>query len=511
VRLRQGWPQNRTRVLSVGSGLLVALILLASITAQAGTPTAFSRSPSSETGSGIPFAEGQAHWLPMTSGQVSQPADGPTAGPDFSGPQTMVIYVGGAPWGETYDPANARLFVANGMGTNFSVISTVTNQVIAVVGTPYEYGWPVYDSADGFVYLGDAVINASTYEIVTNVSGPQYTEAYDPANQDVYEADPGLNNVVVINGEAVVGTIPVGQYPYGMGYDSANRDLYVANEGSSSLSVINSSTNQVTGTISSVQPGPAVVEDTANGNMFVGGNEGFGRTNVTVVSGATNRVVATVLTGNGSGGEAYDPVTGDIYVTQRYDTTADVQNVTVINGTTDKIVGSLITQQGPIGVTYSDFNHELYAADSDTGNVSLLLPLHSIAFRETGLQAGIPWTVTLNNQSLGSSTSVVSFTGADGPYQYTVHPIRNYTLSPSSANFTVVGTNVSIEISFSNGTLKSPPSTTYLGLTASEWWLALGVLVIIVGVAVFVLSRPKRRAGPPSNPVPKEGVTGDEH
>ena len=537
---------------------------------------------------------------PVTS--VSQTTDFVNLRP--AGTPTTIIPVGGYPFGEAYDPANARLFVANFAATNnsMSVIDTVTNRVVSTIPLSYGVASPVYDSRDGLVYIGTCcsqiyAIDANTSHVVATITlgagcypgcapGPS---AYDPRDGNTYFEDSFTNNLTVIHG-MTAGLIPnVGSYPYGLGYDDKNGYLYASNGGNNSLTVIDARTNQILRWIPSVQAGPAIVENSANGEMFVAGGNVSGQARVTIVDGATNHVVGTVLTRNSSGGAAFDPVTGDVYVTQRYNdnyTPIDVWNVTVINGTTNQLVGTLPTQQGPIGIAYGDFNHEMYVADSDTNNVSLLFPLRSIAFDETGLPAGTPWSVSLNNQSLGSNTSVLSFTGADGPFQYLVHRVPGYTVTPRIGSFTMNGSNVTVNVTFApvtfvatfnetglpdgaqwsvtingtgatslaqavsvtlkngtynftvnppagfrvvplngsltiNGTNKTvhlvftaipaSPTPTYLGLTASEWAIAIVLVAIIAAVAILVLTRRKHRDGqtfspprsespPPKNP-----------
>jgi len=411
----------------------------------------------------------------------------PLAGHDVSRPQTTIIPVGGFPWGEAYDPENARLFVVDSASNfeNVTVIDTVTNQVISTIHLSAGIEYAVYDGDDGIVYVGNCcsqvyAINASSNQVVDTIAlgsgcsggcAPQ-VEAYDPTNADVYVVDVFTNNVTVVKGDAVVGVVPVGECANGLGYDSVNGNLYSSNECQDNVSIINSSTNRGIGNISSVQPGPAVVADTENGDVFVAGNDGTGHATVTVVSGITNRVLSTVATGNSSGGAAYDPVTGDLYVTQEYNATEYVEGVTVINGTTDRVVGTLPTQQAPVGIAYDDFNHELYVADDNTDNVSLILPSLSIEFHESGLAPGTPWSVSLNNMSLESNDTIVPFSGADGPYSYQVHPVPGYTLSISSGDLQLAGENLTLNVSFTPATYALTFNETGL-LNGSRWSVAL--------------------------------------
>jgi len=61
---------------------------------------------------------------------------------------------------------------------------------------------------------------------------------YDSGNGYVYVANSYSNNVSVISGIAVIGTIPVGHDPRGVGYDSGHGYVYVTNWGSNTVSVI---------------------------------------------------------------------------------------------------------------------------------------------------------------------------------------------------------------------------------------------------------------------------------
>jgi len=444
--------------------LVVALLLLATIIIEGTSSAAASSFRLAKAGNNRASGLGPASVLTKTVDLSSKHDRGLLSSP-ASPTQLTTIHLEGDPIGEAYDPANARLFVADFQTNNISVIDTITNQVVSVIPLTFGIEQPVYDSGNGLVYVGDCcssvyAINATTNQAVASIvlgagcypgCAPS-DAAYDSTNGDVYTVDGFTSNLSVIHGTVVVATIPgVGSDPYGIGYDRRNGDLYVSNEGNNSLAVVDGSTNQIVRWIPSIQAGPAVAVDTSNGEVFVGGNNGSGQAEVTIVNGTTDQIVGTLLTKNASGSAAFDPVTRDVYVAQRFndnDTPIDVWNVSVINATSNRLEGTLPTQRGPIGIAYADFNHEIYVADSDTSNVSLLFPLRSISFVETGLMPGTAWSVTLNNMSLSSNTSLVPFTGADGPYQYAVHSIRNYTVSPRLGSFSVNGTNLTVDITF---------------------------------------------------------------
>lgn len=470
---------KRGLALSIVIALVISGISLATFGKQGRTPQAI----------GL-VANTSRHLAPISDLKARSGGNGGQVSvPSFLA-RSLTIRTWGYPFGEAYDPENGRLFVADFAANvnNITVIDTIENRVVSTIHLPQEgIEYPLFDGYDGLVYVGNCcsqiyAIDANTSQLVATLNlgigcspgcAPQ-VEAFDPSNRDVYVVDVFTNNVTVFTGTGpqnpfvYVATAPVGQCANGLGYDSTNGNLYASNECQGNLSIINGTTNRPAGSVASVQAGPGVVADPATGDVFVAGNNVSGQANVTVVSGVTNKVVATVATANASGWAAYDPLNGGIYVTERFNSTQDVQGVKEVSGTPEGVVATLSTQQGPIGIAYDDFNHEMYVADSDTNNVSLLFPLRAISFVETGLPNGTNWSVGLNNMSLSSNTSVVPFTGADGPYQYAVPSIRNYTVTPQSGTFVMNGTNVTVEITFAPVTFPATFHETGLP-NGTEW------------------------------------------
>ncbi len=98
-------------------------------------------------------------------------------------------------------------------------------------------------------------------------------------------------------------------------------------------------------------------------------------------------------------------------------------------------------------------------------------PLYSVNFTETGLAAGVEWTVTLNGTtSTEPAPANNTFSEVNGTYLYTVSAF-GYTASPSSGSVTVNGANTSVSIAFT--ALPTYDVTfTETGLTAGNLWEA---------------------------------------
>ena len=396
------------------------------------------------------------------------------------------IPVPGGPWGLTYDPVNARLFIGDFGNSSLSVLNTVSNQLIASIPLAYGINDPVYDASNGLVYVADTTddvyeVNATNLSLAGTVVNPRGcgggcapdVQAYDPANQSVYLVDTFSDFVSAIQNSRVIAAIPIGPSPLGVGYDGWNDDLYVANY--SGAVVVDGVTNRVTDLVRFTGPAFYLTEDTSNGNMFVDDENTTGQANVTVISGTSNTIIATIPVGFRGGEEAYDPLTGNVYVA--LDNSSDGYeyngSVAVINGTSDQLTSVLPVQQQPEGLAYDSFNHEVYVANLATGSLSLLLPFHRIAFVESGLNPGTPWSVVVNNISLTSNDVSVSLNGANGPYQYSIPSIRNYTISSNEGGVSVAGENLTIDVRFVPVTFTASFQPQGLPAT-SNWSVTLG-------------------------------------
>ena len=210
--------------------------------------------------------------------------------------------------------------------------------------------------------------------------------------------------VAVSAGPAAADTavsVPVGSNSFGMAFDSANGDVYVANYGSHTVSVIDGSTNTAVDTVAVSGQPYALAFDPINGDIYVTTPTYGGR--VEVIDGSTNQVVAVVTTAilatvdvngipttaqEGDGyplGLAFDPVNGDVYVTESMSTKvqpdgtairADGTTVTVIDGnkdaTANSVVGTVKVGNRPVAVAFDAADGGMYVANADDDTVSVI-------------------------------------------------------------------------------------------------------------------------------------------
>lgn len=184
-------------------------------------------------------------------------------------------------------------------------------------------GWPVIPAAN----------------ITIPIAGANQPDsvAYDPANGDLYVVNPPNITIMSDTTNKVVGSIQ-GRFAGAIAFDPFNGDLYVPG-GGNNVSVISGATNALISTVSTTNPANGgLAVDTANGNVFVAcAIVNYSPCDVvSVISGATNSQVATVSVGTIPEAETFDPVNGEIYVS---DTGEGV--VSVISGSTNQVLATV--------------------------------------------------------------------------------------------------------------------------------------------------------------------------
>ena len=92
---------------------------------------------------------------------------------------------------------------------------------------------------------------------------------------------------------------------------------------------------------------------------------------------------------------------------------------------------------------------------------------YNVTFVEQGLTPGTTWQVNVSGVSESSDASAISFTLPNGSYRYSVSPIEGYAMTGGLLSFTVKGSNMTFNVSFS-----PPQPYTFIvsGLGAGATW-----------------------------------------
>jgi YVTN family beta-propeller protein len=294
----------------------------------------------------------------------------------------LSIPVGTQPHGILYDATNHRIYVANFISKSISVINPKTETVVKTI--------PVHTEA---------------WEL-----------AYDPENRMLYVASNNVSGLRVINttSNSVAGTLYTGCGTVeGVVYDAGNDRLYAECPLTNTLAIVDPSSGLVLQKIRGFdgEGDNGIAVDPRTGDLFVGD---WDSDTVTVLSGTTNAVLATVTVGADPDGTFYDAASHSVYVNLEYsdqvvvlnaasfavekqlpvgsvphtvvfapglDAAVDSNwgsgNLSVIDSSTNDVVGTLYGGSGPWGIAYDPANGLLYVADELSASVQVLGPVSS--------------------------------------------------------------------------------------------------------------------------------------
>jgi YVTN family beta-propeller protein len=159
-------------------------------------------------------------------------------------------------------------------------------------------------------------------------------------------------------------TITVGSGPEDIAFDSNLNELFVTNNGANTVSVISDATDKVVATIT-VGTAPFGIAFDPNNNEVYVANFGPGvpigtGTTVSVISDATNKVIKTITVGVSPAGVAFDPNLKEIFVANGGSNT-----VSVISDATNTVVKTITIPResygipSPTGIVFDPHNNEL--------------------------------------------------------------------------------------------------------------------------------------------------------
>ncbi len=346
---------------------------------------------------------------------------------------------------------------------------------------PYD---TIFDPVNGIVYLSAVTpnlteIQASSLRVLPTVpaGGPSVDLAFDARNGFLYVTGGSQNNTTVINTatNTIVTVIRTSGTPWGIAYDSADGDLYVANDHSNNVSVINGTTNLVVDTIPVGSSSLHVAFNPRNGDVYV---THPGSNSVSVINGTSNTVVATIPITTGQAlGVAADPRTGEVYVA------SDCPNgVTVVNGSTNTAVNFLAT--GQTGFCSNP-------ADLDTARV-IVDDQYSLLYVSDAFSG----TVGILNESSQSLAATITVGRYPVPMALDSVDSRVFVAKYGSTNMSVLG-RATVPPS------EATPTSTFLALTATQWFVVWVLTLVVAGAAVAVLGLRNRtkstRGAPPKD------------
>jgi YVTN family beta-propeller protein len=393
---------------------------------------------------------------------------------DFSGHVSVLngtvlvgsLNVGNEPLYSIYDSANGFVYVANYGSDNVTVIDGV--EAIATIPVGSEPCAGAYDGENGFIYISScasddvAVISGIGVVATLNLGGWSRSVTYAPSDGYVYVATcNSSDDIAVISATTILGTIAqAGGSCSPSTYDSRNGYVYFVN--SDNVSLIGG--RAVVGSVSD-GGGPAFATyDAENGYVYVW--NGYSNT-ASVIDNAT--VVESIALGINPDSAAYDVGNGDIFVSSEFSSSVSVLNGTAVVGSVDTHVGGR-PSPCPTTLAYSSRNGYVYLTHECSSNVTVLAPVYNVTFAEAGLPSGTAWSVNLSGTVQASSSTTNEFSEPNGTYAFAVRLADGYVARPWNGTIDVRGTSVSTALTFVSEFFRLWLNET--GLPAGSSWSA---------------------------------------
>jgi DNA-binding beta-propeller fold protein YncE len=378
---------------------------------------------------------------------------------------TATISVGTAPEGVAVNKTTNKIYVANYLSANVTVIDGTTNSTTTVEAAFHPaavavneatnkiyvanvgFGGPFGNGDRGSVTVIDGATNQTTTVVDPNANGPRAV-AVNSATNKVYVANLWTGNVTVIDG-ATNSTTTVtdpnaganGLGAIALAVNPTTNKVYVANgfcallggcSNPGNVTVIDGTANSTT-TISdpnAISPNSVAVNTVtnqiyvANEGNYPGSNHG----NVTVIDGATNSV--TTLTDSNAlapVGVAVNQTANKIYVANANDSAVTGNGgVTVIDGATNSLS---FVSAGPN-------SHILHAVALDSVTNTIYVTSEG-CFQEDPCRN--PGSVTVINGATNAVTTIIN-ASAHNPEGVAVNEMNNriYVANTGSSNVTVI-------------------------------------------------------------------------
>lgn len=473
-----------------------------------------------------------------------------------------------------YDNDNGFIYVlciGNGTGTGtLSAINGTTVVSTLLTGNPVDLG---FDSFNGNVYVTNIGNGASGGQVMIvhglRTIGLDYVGlslhltaneiACDPRTGLVYITSFNTNNVSVINGTTLVGTIAVGKSPTSASYDDSNGFVYVTNSGSSNVSVVDEE-----GVLKSIQVGSepwSGTFDSINGYEYISNLNSsdvsaifpefpitFGETGLPIhqewsvnVSNDSSTYTSAPSLGiiEPAGAYSFSVSTldrtyfcpsGVVVVSNRpvfqnvafavFTYQLRIGAVGLPTGTnwSVSIMGAVLSASVP-AITFDEPNGTYeysilrvsgWFPQTPNGSVEVRgadatqltywgRSSYSVTFSEEGLPLSTAWGVVWNGtQASGSSSNIVLPGVPNGTYSFVIVEISGYVALPAKGFLTLDGSGIEETVAFSHSPPVSggtPQPKTLVRIT-TENWLAVSVLILAAVTAVALYVRIRRNVRP---------------
>ena len=343
------------------------------------------------------------------------------------------VRTGANPNAVLFNPDNQTIYVADTDNQSLTVISTLSNTVIATVRV----------DPDPFALTWDNVTD-SVYVACLNYSGTE-----------------GVVDVVSASSEKVTARISTGSDdPDGIAFVPGLNELFVANTciyvcyPPANLTVISGATNQILANISlpvnaTFTPGQ-VTYDPGNGDLYVAGSGATLNSayiDDVVVDPSNRTEVALTPIGPGPYGLVVLPTLNAVVATSWINNT-----VNLLNSTSNRVTTEFREplESSPEGLAFDPAQQEIFVADwgNDSVTVLALIQSYPVTFTELGLPSGTDWSISVVGQALSSNATSIVFNEPNGSFSYAVEPVSGFSIPAPTGSILVTGKAVAVSVEF---------------------------------------------------------------
>ncbi len=214
----------------------------------------------------------------------------------------------------------------------------------------------------------------------------------------------------------------MGGQPEGLAYDSIHDSIFVANPATQNVSVISGATRTVATSVFVGGSPVLLTYDNVSGQLFVSNLELSA--NVSVIDTRSDTYVASIAVPQNSIGLTYDPLTQEVWVAGAFG------ELTAISTVTDTVVGALLVAGGVEIAAFDPTSGDVYVTDPAQGTLLVLAPgnttppaAYPVTFSETGLPNGAGWSVTVNRTAWFSDSNEITLNLTNGSYTYALRAL----------------------------------------------------------------------------------------
>ena len=271
------------------------------------------------------------------------------------------VKVGDAPEAIAINVATNRVYVANRASGTVSVIDGATDAVVATVKVGARPFALAADATTNRVYVSNTfndamtIIEGATNETSTMKVGGADVMLVEAKGGSVYLTGWEDSNLRVLHEDARSFTrMKTGNHNWGLAQNARTGDLWAPLAGGSAVVMLDGTSGERTEIPVGAMPCAVAVNAVTNKAYVVN----YGDQTLSVVDGASRKVVATVKVGAHPQAVAVDSQRNRVYVANVHG-----DSVTVVDGSTNKVAGTRPAGRHPYALAVSEPSGTVYAAD----------------------------------------------------------------------------------------------------------------------------------------------------